>query len=242
MRHFKQRRRAANSDGPCQGFGTLNPSENIKIQGYLKPQWVFATYRPVGASCPSDCKLLDAGCYAQVANVGLHQRRAGVSRFDPVAWAATLPKGSLIRWNVSGDVVGPDGEAYRAAMLETHTKRPDLIGWTYTHAWRRPDVAAWARTLPVNLRCVASLDDVSDRARAHALGFETVAHVVSTEDGKSYSDSEARDARRLGSLACPAQRVDIGCADCLACMRPGSVAFAAHGSGRLKVRDALRLA
>ena len=108
------------------GFGTKNRSRNVKIASTRYPlrKPVFAVYRPVGPSCPSDCALLDAGCYAQQGNVNIHQRRANGETFDPVAWADRLPMGALIRWNVSGDVVGPDGAEYREAIKLAHTLRP----------------------------------------------------------------------------------------------------------------------
>ena len=233
MHSFMQRRRDSLASGPVQGFGTLKASENEKLVGYYRPRPVFAVYRAVGATCPADCALLDAGCYAQGGNVAIHQKRANGRSFDPVAWSRTLPVGSLVRWNVSGDVVGEDGAVYRAAIKRAHESRPDLVGWLYTHAWADEDVAAWARTLPSNVTAVASLDNPADVPRARALGFSTVAYVVTTSNGKSFSDAEARtarDVRGLRPLPCPSQRVETGCADCMACTRPGVIVFAAHGS------------
>ena len=41
----------------CVGFGTKKRSRNIKIESMFDPKGkpVFAVYRPVGGSCPSDC-------------------------------------------------------------------------------------------------------------------------------------------------------------------------------------------
>ena len=235
------------SDAPCQGFGTLDPSNNVKLQGYYGRRKVFATYRPVGGTCPSDCTLLNNGCYAQGGNVNMHQRRAGESRFDPLAWATALPQGALVRWNVSGDVVGPDGRAYRSRIRRAHVARPDLQGWVYTHAWMDSEVAKWARSLPANVRCVASLDDPKDARMAYGMGYRTVASVTPTADGKGFTDSEARAVKgprgamtevgRWGQrvvtsvrpLPCPAQRTNMGCADCMGCMRDGHIVFAIHG-------------
>ena len=223
------------------GFGTKNRSRNVKIESKRYPlrKPVFAVYRPVGPSCPSDCALLDAGCYAQQGNVNIHQRRANGETFDPVAWADRLPMGALIRWNVSGDVVGPDGAEYREAIKVAHELRPDVKGWSYTHAWDDPQILAWAQSLPDNVRIVASIDDTRDKDRALAMGWKTVAHVVETADGKGYTDAEARETKRAGSLPCPAQRVELGCADCLACSRDGVIAFAVHGPGQRQARRSL---
>ena len=236
MRSYMKRRRDSLVSGSVQGLGTLNASTNQKLVGYYHPRPVFAVYRAVGATCPADCALLVAGCYAQGGNVFLHQKRANERSFDPVAWSRTLPVGSLIRWNVSGDVVGEDGAVYRAAIKRAHESRPDLVGWLYTHAWNRDDVAEWARTLPANVTAVASLDNQAEVSRAHARGFSTVAYVMSTANGKDFSDAEAREVKGERApgvrrpLPCPAQRVETGCADCMACTRPGEVVFAAHGA------------
>jgi len=236
------------------GFGTKSASSNDKLRGVHKRRAVFATYRPVGHTCPSSCALLDAGCYAQGGNVALHSRRGAPieaggkgATFDPLAWALALPQDALVRWNVSGDVVGPDGSVYRDTIKRAHKLRPDLVGWTYTHAWRDPDVAAWAASLPGNVNCVASLDDPTDAAEARAMGWTTVSSVVPTKDGQSFTDTEAREIKRAASrvrttaLPCPAQRVEVGCADCMACARPGAhVVFAAHGSSTRRAQNALQ--
>jgi hypothetical protein len=223
-----------------RGFGTKGPSGNVKIKSQHGKIKVFATYRAVGSSCPSDCALLNAGCYAQQGNVNIHQRRAGSETFDPVAWAEGLPLGSLIRWNVSGDVVGADGADYREAIHEAHTRRPDLKGWSYTHAWSDKAIVHWAQGLPDNVRIVASLDDPADVDRARSMGWRTIAQVTETADGKGFTDEEARKVRaESGALPCPAQRVDLGCADCQACGRDGLISFAVHGPGQKKARVSL---
>lgn len=232
------------------GFGTKKRSRNVKIESMLDAAGrpVFAVYRPVDLTCPQDCALLGAGCYAQQGNVNIHQKRSGAESFDPVRWVLGLPQNALVRWSVSGDVVGTDGAEYREAIHVAHTLRPDVRGWSYTHAWSDPAVALWAQSLPSNVRIVASLDDPADEDRARALGWRTVCSVTPTEDGQSFTEEEARAVRASGRLPCPAQRVAIGCADCSACGRDGSIVFAVHGPGRkaaarsLQARRALPLA
>ena len=245
MRYMEKRREALAS-GPVQGFGTVGETRNGKVRGYITPAFVFADYGAVGDSCPDSCALQGAGCYAQEANVNIHQNNARGRSYDPVAWGLTLPKGSLIRWRVSGDVVGADGPALRAAISRLHTLRPDLVGWVYTHAWAWLDVAAWALSTPPGVVVVASLDDPRDEAQAVALGYGHVAFGIETADGKTFTDDEARMARVLfDGLACPAQRLEVGCADCRACMRAPKrartvrIIFAIHGQGHKRARAAL---
>lgn len=240
------------------GFGTKSASGNVKLAGRGKVRrtfvpamntWVpvpepsrpvFAIYRAVGATCPKDCALLDNGCYAQHANVNIHQRRAADRTFDIVGYIVRLPLDALLRGAVSGDALGEDGPEYRRGLALGLQLRPDVSCWTYTHAWRRPEIIEWMRSAPANLTIVASVDDPKDIAEAEALGWSTVATVVPTEDGKGFSDAEARQARKEhGALPCPAQRMDMGCADCTACARPGRILFAVHGPARKRARTAL---
>lgn len=236
-----------------QGFGTQAPSLNVKLRSARKAgPAVFATYRPVGATCPQSCPMLGNGCYAEGGNVNMHQRQSGHMTFNALAWARTLPAGALVRWNVSGDIVGTDGAAYRGGILRAHTSRPDLTGWLYTHAWRDLGIAAWAARLPANVRAVASCDTKAEVAAARALAFQTIATVATgTADG--HWDRETADRARadyqpladsigLPLVVCPAQRKDkapVGCADCGACKRDGLILFAAHGFGTRKVNARL---
>lgn len=262
------------------GLGTKSPSGNTKIVGYRCPvcsalmertetgavrsrcpnghqkRQVYATYHPVGLTCPKTCALLfasetseepDGPCYALLGNVNRHQRRAGESQYDPFEYLTRLPTGAYVRLAVSGDHVGPSGEAYRLAVRLALVVRPDLKAWTYSHAWRDVAVAAWRATLPKNVSVVASLDDPTEEEVARKLGWEVVASVTETEDGETFTDEEARRERALGRFPCPAQRRDgtvtvlkngqrrnntiaFGCVDGLCCSRPGRhVVFAAHG-------------
>ena len=46
----------------------------------------------------------DGGCYAQLGNVAIHEKRAADRVTDFHAWGTRLPKYSMIRWSVSGDL------------------------------------------------------------------------------------------------------------------------------------------
>lgn len=245
--------RYMNTTPMVTGFGTKNASGNEKLMS-KRPDGpdVFATYRPVGATC-TDCPLLAGGCYAKTGNVAIHALESGRRTFDPFAWATALPEGALVRWNVTGDIWGEDGAEYRDAIKRAHEARPDLKGWLYTHAWRRPEIQAWAKSLPSGVRCIASADSDADAVRAFDAGFRTVA-IVHEADGSGHWTRETADAVRdeLSWIAdsfstkvvpCPAQRSDlsVGCADCTACMRDGLVPFASHGMGKKKAIKMLKV-
>lgn len=92
-------------------------------------------------TCPPDCPLKSAGCYAEAGPLGMFWRKvtegaAGVVYSEFLQGVADLPNGLLWRHNQSGDLV-PDkkdnrkicGESLRGLVLANKGKR----GFTYTH-------------------------------------------------------------------------------------------------------------
>lgn len=234
------------------GFGTKDTSGNRKIIGYRTTVPVYATYLPVGPSCPDTCALLSGGCYARIGNVGYQNIKAHKDTFDPYLWGLNLPHGVLIRWNVSGDVVGPEGPQYRDAIKRVHEERPDLQGWLYTHAWQDTAVQEWVRNLPSNVTVVASCDTENDVIGALLAGFRTYSIVQPGTEKGEWDSATAKiqraamrylgDSAAVPTLSCPAQRLDrakVGCADCLACRNPGLILFAAHGMGKDRAIESL---
>jgi hypothetical protein len=197
-----------------------------------KARKVYVTYRPVGDTCDPHCALLDNGCYAQGGRVAPVAKRSAEQSFDLVKRAATLPPGSFVRLDVSGDKVGPDGARYRDSISVAFATRPDVRVWSYTHSWADAPVAEWGASLPANVSIVASLDVPEQETAARAMGWRTVASVTPTADGETFTAEEARAVRALGRFPCPAQiqGVKVGCADVMCCSKPGRhVVFAAHG-------------
>ena len=212
------------------GFGTKEPSQNRKIISKKKNgPVVYATYREIGSTCPNTCAFLprkeggkySGGCYYGNGYMKIQSNRAKKLRFDPVEWVKSLPQGAYIRWNVGGDLVGEDGKTYREAIIQAHLARPDVKSWTYTHAWYEPDVTEWAQQLPPNVTCAASCDSKEQIESAKTIGWKT--QTIGYNAGADhFTDKTAREAKMLtGGLPCPAQRVEIGCADCMACSRKG---------------------
>lgn len=197
------------------GRGTKSPTAIEKFQAQRGPgRIIYSHYRPVGATCPQSCSLMDKGL-------------------------------------TSGMREADGGALFRSEVVRAFTDREDLEAWSYTHAWREPEVCAWRDTLPKNVGLVASLNSPSEIPEAIALGWRTVAVLVSSADGKGFTQKEVasyRDqfksygsAESVSPLACPAQRpaLKMGCADCKACMKtpPAKVVvvlFASHGPARKK--------
>ena len=247
------------------GFGTKGSSDNRKLIGYRRPAFVFATYRAVGPTCPDTCALLPrksaepdqdtGGCYAKQGNCGIHQAKAADLTFDCHEWIDTRPRNAIIRFNVTGDIVGVDGPEYREAVRSGMQGRPDLQAWLYTHAWADPAIQAWRDTLPSNCSVIASCDSEMEAVQAYLAGWSRVAVVGRGNENGAWDASTARAYREsIQYLAdsfgkklymCPAQREDrspVGCADCRACMLPDIlVGFAAHGVGKNKAIRSMAL-
>lgn len=179
---------------------------------------VAATYRMVGDTCPSSCKLLNNGCYAQKGKVLFHQKKAPADANDGAVLLEFIrgltPKHKL-RHNVSGDLfVGdePD-EAYITALVQGHSERPDVVGWGYTHGWKKLD--ATRLRLP-NLVINASCDNLDDLRAAREAGW---AQVIVLEKGEHRRRLKLADD--VDVVVCPQQTSGgkIGCTDCGLCWR-----------------------
>jgi len=132
---------------------------------------VATTYRPVGDTCPQDCKMLEKGCYAKRHHVGrLQSKSRELSDSLDIARDARF-----IRHHVSGDVFVGDrlDVEYVQMLIDWHTANPHVTGWLYTHR-----LEAWvvngftADTIPSNLEVIASVDTESERLYAKKHGFK----------------------------------------------------------------------
>ena len=100
----------------------------VRVSGDRKTGPVAATYREVGPSCPSDCPLMGAGCYAQRGRVSLWAREQPEGDLDDAAGM------DLLRWFVSGEAMRPWGNgvrldvAYVEKMLAWHDQTPRTTG------------------------------------------------------------------------------------------------------------------
>lgn len=194
------------------------------------------TYRPVGRTCPPTCPYLGNGCYAEEANVNLHQRRAGEADVvderqgavvaAAIAMVAAAQVAKVARLHVSGD--GALGEAadllYWTAIAQVSRWVRERYGtggaWTYTHLGRDAFGPLHAKLRECGVM-VRFSDDWGEWG-AVTLPFEHVA---------AFRELTGRKVAK-----CLAQLTDMTCMDCRLCWeRPEYViAFDPHGNwGRL---------
>jgi len=213
---------------------TLKPTANRKLVGNNKHLPFYATYREVGTSCPTNCSLLNNGCYAQFGNVRL-QSIGTYSTEDGKVFLRELkriPHGAALRLHVSGDVMA-DGDLdvdYLDAIILGAKERPDVKMYGYTHAWRVIDRKRFV--FPENLTLSASCEQPEEVKEARAAGWDTVIVLPYDIKGKRFGDV----------VVCPNQTVGMTCDKCRLCFKPNrslTVGFKAHGRGRLRVTSHL---
>lgn len=198
--------------------------------GNAKTGRATVTYRTQD-TCPTSCPLMGAGCYARGRIFGIPARLGAESDGKYAAIRAlvdTMPQGGIFRANVSGDVLGDDGELdqpYVDALSSVAAARQDTAVFTYSHAWRQlsPDVAPG---VAVNASC----DSPADIEEAVAAGWPTV---VTDSGGDDSIIGQTIAGRKV--VQCPAQTKGLTCEQCRLCARPerkSTVAFVVHGSGK----------
>lgn len=171
-------------------------TSNCKLwsKGYPK---LGATYRTVGATCPNSCifhpinktlsvaeiiarwgesvDLLQVGeCYANKGHTGNHSRRA--AQLTMTDWGK-LSKRKLIRINVSGDILLPDGSLdvdYMLDLCAVARANPETQYWMYTHAWQLlSEGDAQGIAIPSNIEILASVNSDDEYKAAKAWGWRT---------------------------------------------------------------------
>lgn len=197
------------------------------------------TYRPVGRTCPSSCRFLGNGCYAQSGNVGIHQGRASTEIDAAIIGAAVAMvharlTGRVARLHVSGDF-GQDrinlGYVVQLNSLADAVNRATgqpfgtVVAWSYTHHAVSPDSSG--------LRAMARhgiMVRVSDLAGPGGAIVHPFADVP-----------RLRQETGLRLAKCPAQLVEsTTCASCTLCWtRPDvGIVFDPHGSGKRAATEA----
>lgn len=234
----------------------------VRTSGNEKTGRMAATYAPILPSCPASCRLKgdgsDGACYAQGGNVALAERRLRVDGHEKarpvdVATAEALAimasfrraverDGAIpmldgaprvLRLHVSGDARTPAAARVLGALAFWWRSHGGGRVYTYTHAWRAVERAAWGPDVSV----LASLDHPAQIGAARAQGYSLTAIVVATHE-----HDRAERTEHGPVIPCPAQTRGIECNACALCHRdgrPASISFAAHGMRTRALQRAL---
>ena len=155
---------------------------------------VAATYRKVGATCPSDCPLLNAGCYAQRGHTVFVERRAGkindsLEKANGVGFIRHLVSGDWMKETTDGRKVVDRGLLRRVIAWHKKRKQRFTIGWGYTHAAKRLMKAGFGpKQMPHNLEILASCSSVEEAKDLQDDGWRTarVTKKLDAQPGESY--------------------------------------------------------
>lgn len=218
---------------------TTRPTQDRKVNGVSNLPNFFATYRPVGPTCPQSCPFLQE-CYAIEGRVNLAQNNASYRNdnlVDCIAAVRDKHGSGIIRHLVSGDVFidnAPDFN-YIGHMCEAHLKSPTVLGYGYTHGWESIPSHVF-KLMTNNLVMNASCETHDQVVKALDSGWACV---------KVVPEDTPRIVRypEYTQVVCPAQIKVNGkqvkdCASCKLCMMqdrkshgvPLVVAFRTHGT------------
>jgi hypothetical protein len=208
---------------------------------------VWASTVPVHQTCSTSCPFLNNGCYAQrgpgghVARLEANAKRDDMTALDLAYEEARLirraarrvARGTPLRLHVAGD----SATAEAAQIVAVACNDWPGLAWSYTHAWREVPRDAWGR-----VSILASIERHDEAASAINRGYAPA--LVVTEHPH---DGERWQAGGVTWIPCPSQIDETKtCSNCGLCFnaelllrRGEGIAFAAHGSGAGRVRDAL---
>lgn len=169
--------------------------------------------------------------------VNIHASKAKIHHTDAQVvyqWLANLPQYKKVRHHVSGDFMKETGsidDDYLNAVIDGHKVRPDLQGWTYTHAWKH--LSGKAVNQVSSLTINASCDTPEEVEEALKDDWPATLVVAETQESGRIKIGEAET--RL--VICPHQTHGIQCSDCMLCFRKQRhcvVGFRVHGTGKSK--------
>jgi hypothetical protein len=195
-------------------------------------------------SCPPTCPLLNAGCYAENGNMGIHTRQLNVlaemrqaTPLDVARAEADEIEDKLsgrldLRLHVVGDCATDEAAQIvsQAAVAKVRKHRRDV--WSYTHAWRNVSPESWG-----GVSILASGESTADAKEAMDAGW---AAAIVLPDREHVTDKlYVKDGVKI--LPCVEQTRGVKCVDCRLCMDAPRlrekgivIGFAPHGS-RFKV-------
>jgi hypothetical protein len=233
------------------GVRYVSDSGNSKISGSKK---VDATYASIKSSCPKDCSLMNEGCYAQTAYVGitvhkldaessgltaLETAREEARAIDNAYNGGAIPVGRDLRLHVSGDSRTIKGTKLINNAVKRWKSRGGNDCWSYTHAWQHVPRQIWS-----NVSILASISSIKEVILARKQGYAPAIVVDSHIDDKAYTLADCD----VKWIPCPSQTRDVACSDCRLCFNANrlfennyGIAFAAHGNMKENIKRRLKV-
>ena len=207
-----------------------NPSGNAKTGP------IGVSYRTVD-TCPATCPFLDSGCYGTGRLWGYANRAASgmtVGQAIDAIRKASRKGARYFRDRVLGDIDGPDGIGYLAAIAYA-CGEAGVRPFGYTHAWRTLSADDVQAIRDSGYVMNASCETLEDIRAATELGLDPVLVNDNIADG-------TRVAGRT-VVQCPEQTGRVkNCAECGMCAMPDRrnvIRFGIHGTAKRAAHDAI---
>ena len=213
-------------------YAVLNEPANKKLGN------VPSLSRPVGPSCPSDCRFLHNGCYAE----RIQARRPAVAK----NWATRAYGLSAAQWRqwsgaLASDLLRADARNVRAVRLhvagdwlsEGRLDRPYLAAtfralraarqggakvrlWYYTHAPRVLGPRRRDRLRALGCEGFASVHEPEEARALAAIGWRLA---IDCPEPIKTAKPGFREILGTRALVCPEQAKGVTCDDCGYCFR-----------------------
>lgn len=179
-------------------------------------------------SCPHTCKLYKTACYAESGHVIMHWRKSSKTLAELLAWIGTLPKGSIVRYGVAGDLPGQDTEIDRESLFAIAKKAKECGVFIYSYTHKEIDKELFETLKSYGFFLNKSCDALAEVDKYCANNIPSAIAVPTDFPDQSITP----DGNKI--IVCPQQskKQDLTCADCKLCMRERNVtiAFRAHGT------------
>ena len=205
------------------GFGTKGKSGNSKLTGTGRRRLkVFATYRPVGVTCPASCALMNTGIVNK--RHGTLREVDGGAAYREAIRKTHADRPDLLGWTYTHGWMHPEVVAWRDTL-------PTSVG-VVASCDRIEDAR---RAVDLGWRAVSVVVPTADGEHFTAQEAKDTRRTI----------REAIPSADV-ALPCPAQLAhapDVGCGDCMACHRAPHAArvtvivFAAHSAARRAACD-----
>lgn len=200
--------------------GVVTDTDNGKLGN-----GAMTTYRPVGKTCPTTCRFLNNGCYAQKFHTRIVSDTVitDAEYFDSIMTEKTLglkQMPSILRFHTSGDIVLDDVvDAEYVSMLNKWNNIYQDMKVTvinYTHAWKYKG----AELIKHFTR--ASANTIEEAIEAYQNGWYVTLAVAHTAEAIAHTRAQLKDAG-LYATECP-NAIDkrIKCAKCKICTNRGN--------------------
>jgi hypothetical protein len=198
------------------------------------------------ATCPDACPLKRNGCYAEDYYTQLHWNKVtsgerGTDWLGFIANVKVLPKRTLWRHNVAGDLRGSNNHIDVNALKELVQANVGKNGFTYTHypLDTAINITAVQQANNDGFTVNGSANTLEQADNYMALGVPTVVILPENASKVTYTPNNNK------VVVCPAQTSEkvtcLSCGLCQIAKRDYIIGFRVHGTGKKKAKVAIGL-